>query len=84
MTNVMPTAMTAQIETFWVMFVRLPAVRNWVGDSTPNTATMTTSTPRIQTDCIDLTRSSEAVVAGPPSRWSTAGWWWWSCRVLLP
>ena len=57
MTNVIPTAMTAQIETFWATLVRLPVVRNWVGESTPNAPKMTTSTPRIHTDCIDLTRS---------------------------
>ena len=64
MTNVIPTAMTAQIETFCATLVRFPAVRNWVGERMPNAPKMTMSTPRIHTDCIDLTPLEEAVVLG--------------------
>ena len=51
MTKVIPTASTAQMETFWVMLEKL-AGRGISSAAMPKMATMTSRTPRIHTDCM--------------------------------
>src|SRR6476646_10931310 len=51
-TNVMPTPSTAQTATFWEISEKFDAERNLPPAATEKKATMTTRTPRIQTDWV--------------------------------
>ena len=56
MTNVMPTPRTAQTAMFCEISEKLLAEKNLPPAVTAKNATITTRTPRIQTDCSSLIR----------------------------
>ena len=56
MMKVIPTPRTARAERFWLIREKFCAEKNRLPPATAKNATMTTSTPRIQTACISPSR----------------------------
>src|SRR6476620_2236271 len=82
-TNVMPTPSTAHTATFWEISEKFDAERNLPPAATEKNATMTTRTPRIQTDWVLPSRFRRDCCPSWVSTTATSSGGWMTLMPLL-